>query len=244
MLREIGVPILIGVLVGASVYLIPEPEPPEPFVPTIEDPGVLFPFETGPAGLPQGSILAIANPERPGNVTWQGPPVWDELTKQDAWPPNATAAITWHNEHIGTIAVEPQIAILCIRAPCLPPTAPWIAVTPASEERFDPANHTVRMTLYAFNAGGELLASNAPIRDMDRFDLYGDFILLGDDPWYLGNGSAPDALTLPFGAELAAEALAGLPVGAITTVHVPDHPYAWLVGELWLTGRIDALQPL
>lgn len=239
MMRELGVPLLIGALVGVAVFYIPEPEPPAPFVPTVEDPGVLFPFETGPAGMPKGAILVLANPEQPGNVTWQGPPVWDELTQQDAWPPNATADITWHTDRIGTIPVEPAINILCIRAPCPQPEAPWIARPAPDATGFDAANQTVRLTLYAFNAQGELVASNAPARDIDRFPLYGDFILLGDDPWFVGNGTRADALQLPFGADLAAAALDGLPVGAIATVHVVEHPYDWLVGDLWLTGRID-----
>ncbi|MGB1585992.1 MAG: hypothetical protein ACPHID_02970 [Thermoplasmatota archaeon] len=240
MMRELGIPLVIGALVGVAVFLIPEPEPLAPFIPTVEDPGVLFPFESGPDGMAQGSVLVIANPERPSNVTWQGPPVWDDLTQQDAWPPNATADITWHTDHIGTIQVEPTYNILCIRAPCPQPEAPWMARPVPDAPGFDATNQSVRLTLYAFNAQGELVASNAPARDIDRFDLYGDFILLGDDPWYLGNGTRADALQLPFGGDVAAAALHGLPVGGIATVHVPDHPYAWLVGELWLTGRVNS----
>ena len=248
MMRELGVPILIGALVGVALAIVPLPDPaPEGTPPTVTDgepdDGVRFLWAGPIMDAPRGDVLVLADPQRPDEVTRQGPCVHDDRTDQLACAPDATDTVTWHNAPLGTVAID-HAAVHCIRAPCPQPAAPWLIRAPTDEVRFDPQNHTVRLSLYAFNAQGELLASTAPAAQLDDFDLYGDYIpLSATTRWYMGNGTAPaGTATLPFGNHMAAAALDGLPVGGVATVHLEQHPYAWLVGELWLTGRIEAIQ--
>ncbi len=135
--------------------------------------------------------------------------------------------------------------IVCIRAPCDQPPAPYITRDAAPGEiRFgvDGFNAT-KLSFYAFNLDGEVLASSAPDADLARFRLSGAFIRLPDSVWYLGeNATTPPgtarlpATLAPFLSQ-ARPLLEGLPVGGVATVSTTH----WALGELWLTARIDGL---
>lgn len=243
MMRELGIPLLIGAVAGLIVAFIPTGGEADATPAVVEPPhlGVQYLWNDGPAmDDARGQILVLADPDQPADVAWKGPCVDDPLSVVDACPPTSHATIDWHTSQLGTINIT-QFQIVCIRGPCPQPEAPWNTRLPADQIRFDAANDTLRLSLYAFNADGELLASNARAVDLELFDLYADYIPLSNVRWYLGDGNVSGAQSLPFGSDFAAAALDGLPVGGIATVHVVDHPYSWLVGELWLTGRIDGI---
>jgi len=135
--------------------------------------------------------------------------------------------------------------IVCVRHPCDPPEAPYVTRdADATESKFGRGGHNAtRMTVYVFQPNGDLLAANAPDADLARFQLSGDFTRLPEGTWYLGeNATTPPgtmrvpAAFAPFVAS-ARPLLAGLPEGGIATVRA-DH---WLLGELWLTARLDAV---
>ena len=116
MMRELGVPILIGALVGVALAIVPLPDPaPEGTPPTVTDgepdDGVRFLWAGPIMDAPRGDVLVLADPQRPDEVTRQGPCVHDDLTDQMACAPDATATVTWHNAPLGTVAIDQQYEV-------------------------------------------------------------------------------------------------------------------------------------
>ena len=238
--KEWVLPLLLGGLAAGGVWFWPEPAEPEPHAATVDDctptPGVTWVFEDGPVAFyfqGNGSVLALVEGAQTEASWCQAP--------EPGLPDGAVHNITLERQGPFGLAPITEGRVQCIRAPCPQPVAPWIPVDPQGGARFDP-NGTLRVELYVFDATGRLLASDAQAATLDRFRLSGDFVPLSDLWWYVGDGAPPEGSTpLPFGADAAREALAGQPVGAIATLHLEDHPYAWLVGPVWLTARITAL---
>ncbi len=234
-MREWAVPIGLGILVGGLVALLPEPAVQTRDTSTVEGvDGIVFPFETGPLmDDPRGSVLVISDGRHPAQINW---------TPGESHGVTAIGYPTWHGD-IGQVDID-EYTFACVTEPCSDPKAPWVMQGAEPGPRFGVDNHTaVRLALYVFTQEAELVTSTAPAYLVDRFDLYGDYFPLSNVWWYLGNGSLPDGMyDLPFGRAMAAEALAGLPVGGIATIHLTSHPYDWLVGEVWLTGKVVDLR--
>lgn len=110
--------------------------------------------------------------------------------------------------------------------------------------RFGLAGHNAtRLRLFAFSPQGQLLASNAPDRELVRFPVYRDYEGLPDPVWYLGDGKAPPGTTaVPEAARSTVvqlrAALTGLPVGGVAVAHVTHGPLAEAAGDVWLTAQV------
>lgn len=231
-MKEWLVPLGLGVLVAAIVLLIPESEPPaQPAVETSCGKEVKWIFEEGPAaffGQTNTTLLALGSAP---NATWCQPP--------EPGLPNGT--VHRINLTSGPIIQVPaqEGRVQCVTAPCPQPVAPWFAVDPTDTRTFTDNTTQVKLELYAFTADGLLLTSTAPSFKLAEYNLYADYFPLNNLWWYLGNQTAPaGSYELPFGTAQAREALLGMPVGGIATVYLEAHPYDWLVGDVWITGRL------
>lgn len=113
-----------------------------------------------------------------------------------------TCTVRWVTSHVGLIdAPRPPVS-----------NASWFQVQ-----------------FYAFEEGGELVASNS---DPSGYKLYGDYVDVKQNNWTAAElqGAFTDyGLRIPLA-----------PAGSTVSFIVPEHEYDWLVGPLYVTARVDA----
>lgn len=110
-------------------------------------------------------------------------------------------------------------------------------------------HNATRLTVYVFNDDDEVLAANAALSELNRFNVSDSLVALPDRPWYLGeNGTTPAGTQRlpPEFRELGEQArtvLEGRPVGAVASARLAEADYrlGWLLGDLWLTVQVDEL---
>ena len=231
--REWVIPIVLGLVAGGITWLVPTPTPEG-------DGQAAGPAEGFTDGCGRRIPLLPAAGTPPGLTRYLA--VGDAA---DIVAPVNLEVGTWDGSalHVGAYAFVDLVT--GPPRPCAPSGGPGVTVHVSdapTEERQNFTGDLVLLTLYIFDSDGLLLASNAPAAELAVWTLHGDYIPLSSGTWYLGEGAAPDGtLSLPFGAAIARDALSDLPVGAVASVHVVDHPYAWYVGDLWLTARIEGI---
>jgi len=200
-----------------------------------EEPDLVWVFEEGPVAVDgPHAVLAIA-PK--GNGPGAEVPETEGGERPD---------IGWETDFVGMAEADFH-TLQCVRAPCPQPEGPWVlrqADEGAHQFGLEGYNAT-RLTFYAFNTEGQVLASNAPDGELARFELSEDFAAVPNVAWYLGTAQeAPEGTTKPPASirALLSEArplLEGLPEGGVASAATDE--YEWLYGTLYLTVRIDAL---
>ena len=225
----------------AGWFLAPDPhaEPNEPSEPahgadtdTPEprpdtSPGVWV-FETGPRGN-QPTFVLLVEPDGAGGAL-------NFTVMNRATYPNWDAS-----PYVALVPAVPY-GIFCQSEPCIQPEAPWISTPIGSEANFgvDGYNAT-RLTVYAFDNQGGLIASNANASEIARFALSPAVTSLynpGNVTWYFGVHPIPPNMTVPpsLGTARAGlyDQLRGLPVGGIASVYQETD-------RVFVTVRIDEL---
>jgi hypothetical protein len=269
--HPVALPVAFGILAGIAFWYVPVPdrgagpgdpgqdgETPDPLVVANATPaGTVWVFATGPVGRevvcdpditdPNGGCapammtdpVVLVDPHGRGASN----PLPGEGTKHVAPPPQ------WRSGHVALVPTFRRPVAECVGEECAERIAPWIPAWPEPEApRFGVAGHNAtRVTFFAFLDSGEVLASNAGDLELGRFELSGDFIALSEAPWYLGgNATAPPGMWQPprQARDLMQGLLPhlhGLQEGGIATAVLEDHPYAWAIGPLTLTLRVEAV---
>ncbi len=229
--REFVGPIVAGILVATAAWLFlpDELELPraEPATADLETPYVLLPhavdddntsllwFGEGGVRHPIGGPLDVhAGAVVDGWFTWSGID-WACLRAPEA-PCQATGNAT-------------------ARAPIGPLPAATGNGTVAGDS-------VVVVTFMMFTSDGKLIASNGPPSSWGNFTLHGDFAPVSAKAWYLGEGRAPPgSVQVPEFRREVRDVLVGAPVGGVRASVLEEHRYDWLVDELWITARVEAL---
>ncbi len=221
MRREFLIPLLLGVLVAIALGFLTAPDPPAPEPEVRMD--AVFPVAYVPENR-TAAVLLVERGTRPDNVT-----VMDANGTR-------TQDLTWGKS---------RVALVPIRGAGLVLDREQVLVDARVEKGaglFDGGTDRIKATIYVFDETGLLVATNAPLHERNRFEVSGDFAEIGDPWWYMGEGKAPNGTAeLPFFGPRIRQEMAGLPVGGVTAAYVPDHPYAWAVGPVHITARIEAI---
>lgn len=110
-------------------------------------------------------------------------------------------------------------------------------------------HNATRVIFYAWSSDQEVIATNAPLHELNRFPVKDDYAQMPAEAWYLGdNETAPEGTRkLPrefedLGRE-ARDLLQGTPVGGVASAKLPEEDYGlgWLLGDLWLTVQVQEL---
>ncbi len=227
--RELLTPLLLGALVAGGLWFWAPSEvelpTPRPATESVETPYILMPhaiddpnttllwFGEG-ARHPLGGPLDVhAGSVQGGAFSWSGLD-WACLRQPAPCQPTGNASS---------------------RAPIPVSTTPEGNGTVA-------ANSVVEVTFLMFTTDGRLLASNAGRSLWDNLTLSGDFTPVSTKRWYLGEGDAPaGSVQVPELRRETRDILVGTPVGGVRTSVLETHRYDDLVGELWITARVEAV---
>ena len=244
--REWLVPIVLGLVVAAGLWALPQGDHEE-----TEGHGAA-PGTSTSATTPRpqhDTVLVFTEPPRTftgeATVALVSRSINGTLTP---FPLHIRDAITWMGGHVGFLAVSNATrddGWMADAAACdctSGATDPEMA-TPDERRLFHDGHNATKVTAYVFDEAGHLLASNA--NDTARFAKRDDYTRLPSTTWYLGaNGTAPNGTShLPGFAQPLVDRvrpqLDGLPEGGIASRR--DNSYAFLYGTLFVTIRVDEL---
>lgn len=225
--REWTLPVLLGLLAAGAVFLVPD------------------------VGLPARDALPDGATKEPLGLAW--------AVRETVAPPGEAAVLLG----VG-IPDQRNLEVQCLDGTQVLPleaesSVLWrvavpsgcqsldgvlqVGSAPVEARRFGLDGHNATsVTLYVFDAEGQLVASSAGATDRNRYRLYGDFVTVSQRPWYLGDGAVPEGMRVPEGyVAFARERLLGVPEGGTAWVAMWAHEYDWLTGPLWVTARIDTV---
>jgi hypothetical protein len=257
--REWALPVILGLLAAAALWMVPHGPKGDPGGPTATtsssgtttasaEPAILLPFGSGQA-VDQGSLSFLV-------LAPHGKAAALRAFNESSFPSSADE-LQWQGDRL---ALYPVTQVNACPAPppgtavsCDPPWAfgqwllPKAGGVPASTRPLlgvDGYNGT-RITVHVFDETGLLAATNADANETARLSGKAHPQQLPGGVWYVGaNSTAPNG-TQPVPATARAlfqqldPLMRGLPIGGVASVR--SDAYAALYGTLYVTVRIDGL---